>query len=68
MKQKNILTWAISAIIYLGLVIGGYTVYASLDSNDDHTDTHTATLMSKHITIIILANEMMVRIQLIQIM
>jgi hypothetical protein len=43
MKQKNILTWAISAILYLGLVIGGYTVYASLDSNDDHTDTHTAT-------------------------
>jgi hypothetical protein len=43
MKQKNILTWAISAIVYLGLVIGGYTVYASLDSNNDHTDTHAAT-------------------------
>ncbi|MEF2097358.1 hypothetical protein FC682_17755 [Peribacillus simplex] len=40
MKQKNIVTWAISAIVYLGLVIGGYTVYASLDSNNDHTDTH----------------------------
>jgi hypothetical protein len=43
MKQKNIVTWAISAIVYLGLVIGGYTVYASLDSNDDHTDTHATT-------------------------
>ncbi|MBO1511306.1 hypothetical protein [Metabacillus bambusae] len=43
MKQKNTLTWAISAVIYLGLVIGGYTVYASLDSNDDHINTHTAT-------------------------
>jgi len=40
MKQKNILTWAISAIVYLGLVIGGYSVSASLDSNNDHTDTH----------------------------
>jgi hypothetical protein len=43
MKQKNILTWAISAIVYLGLVIGGYTVYASMDNNDDHTDTHEST-------------------------
>lgn len=34
------LTWAISAIVYLGLVIGGYSVSASLDSNNDHTDTH----------------------------
>jgi hypothetical protein len=41
MKQKNILTWAISALVYLGLVIGGYSVYASLDSNDNHTDTHS---------------------------
>ncbi|MEH7010427.1 hypothetical protein V7087_06335 [Neobacillus niacini] len=41
MKQKNLLTWAISAIVYLGLVIGGYTVYASLDSNSDHTDTRS---------------------------
>jgi hypothetical protein len=40
MKQKNILTWAISAIVYLGLVIGGYSVYASLNSNNDHTNTH----------------------------
>lgn len=40
MKQKNILTWAISAIVYLGLVMGGYTVYASLYSSGDHTDTH----------------------------
>lgn len=43
MKQKSILTWAISAIVYLGLVIGGYTVYASLGSNNDHTDTHEST-------------------------
>ncbi|MEK4012705.1 MULTISPECIES: hypothetical protein [Peribacillus] len=42
MKQKNMLTWAISAIVYLGLVIGGYTVFASLGSNNDHTDTHAA--------------------------
>ncbi|MBT2700703.1 hypothetical protein J7E79_25530 [Bacillus sp. ISL-40] len=41
MKQKNILTWAISAIVYLGLVIGGYSVYASLNSNNDHTNTHS---------------------------
>ncbi|MCU6600294.1 hypothetical protein OCO53_07455 [Peribacillus frigoritolerans] len=40
MKQKNMVTWAISAIVYLGLVIGGYTVYASLDRNNEHTDTH----------------------------
>ncbi|ALC81935.1 MULTISPECIES: hypothetical protein [Bacillus] len=42
MKQKTILTWGISAIVYLGLVIGGYTVYASVDSNNGHTDTHSA--------------------------
>ncbi|MBT2606042.1 hypothetical protein J7E55_23995 [Bacillus sp. ISL-53] len=42
MKQKNMLTWAVSAIVYLGLVIGGYSVYASLNSNNDHTDTHAA--------------------------
>ncbi|WP_260286425.1 hypothetical protein [Peribacillus aracenensis] len=42
MKQKNMLTWAISAIVYLGLVIGGYSIYASLNSNNDHSDTHTA--------------------------
>ncbi|MEJ9230334.1 hypothetical protein LAV79_12760 [Peribacillus butanolivorans] len=42
MKQKNMLTWAISAIVYLGLVIGGYTVYTSLGSNNDHTDTHAS--------------------------
>jgi hypothetical protein len=41
MKQKNILTWAISAIVYLALVIGGYSVYASLDSNNNHPDTHS---------------------------
>ncbi|WHY59185.1 hypothetical protein [Peribacillus simplex] len=42
MKQKNMLTWAISAIVYLGLVIGGYSIYASLNSNNDHSDTHAA--------------------------
>lgn len=31
MKQKNMLTWAVSAIVYLGLVIGGYSVYAKLE-------------------------------------
>ncbi|UOE53469.1 hypothetical protein [Cytobacillus oceanisediminis] len=40
MKQKSMLTWAISAIVYLGLVIGSYTVYASLDGSNDHTDSH----------------------------
>lgn len=43
MKQKKIVTWAISAIVYLGLVIGGYTVYASMNNKNDHTDTHSAT-------------------------
>ncbi len=43
MKQKSILTWAISAIVYLGSVIGGYTVYASLNSSNNHTDAHSAT-------------------------
>ncbi|NCT39907.1 hypothetical protein GTW56_29710 [Bacillus sp. EB93] len=47
MKQKNILTWAVSAIVYLGLVIGGYTVSASLDSNNDHTNTHEAKTTGK---------------------
>ncbi|MGE7902834.1 hypothetical protein ACQKNS_00295 [Peribacillus sp. NPDC094092] len=42
MKQKNMLTWAISAIVYLGLVIGGYFIYASLNSNNDHLDAHAA--------------------------
>ncbi|MGG0412161.1 hypothetical protein [Peribacillus simplex] len=42
MKQKNMLTWAMSAIVYLGLVIGGYSIYASLNSNNDHSDTHAA--------------------------
>ncbi|WHZ00032.1 hypothetical protein [Peribacillus simplex] len=42
MKQKNMLTWAISAIVYLGLVIGGYSIYASLNSNNDHLDAHAA--------------------------
>ncbi|MGM0920491.1 MAG: hypothetical protein ACQEWW_04565 [Bacillota bacterium] len=43
MKQKKIVTWAISAIVYLGLVIGGYTVYASMNTHNDHIDSHTAT-------------------------
>jgi hypothetical protein len=43
MKQKKIVTWAISAIVYLGLVIGGYTVYASMNTNNDHIDSHSAT-------------------------
>jgi hypothetical protein len=42
MKQKKIWTWAISAIVYLGLVIGGYSVYASMDNRDDHTEDHSA--------------------------
>lgn len=42
MKQKKIVAWAISAIVYLGLVIGGYTVYASMNHNKDHTETHSA--------------------------
>lgn len=76
MKQKNMFTWAISAIVYLGLVIGGYSLYASFDNND-HSDTHAAKtdgneeknlLMSKHIKIIILAKRVMVKIPGIQIM
>ncbi|MGM0888894.1 MAG: hypothetical protein ACQEW5_18410 [Bacillota bacterium] len=42
MKQKNILTWVISAIMYLGLVIGCYSIYTSLNSNNDHLDAHAA--------------------------
>jgi hypothetical protein len=42
MKPKNIWTWTISAIVYLGLVIGGYTVYANVNSTNNHTDEHAA--------------------------
>jgi hypothetical protein len=40
MKPKNIWTWTISAIVYLGLVIGGYTVYANVNSTNNLTDDH----------------------------
>nr|WP_257535862.1 hypothetical protein [Mesobacillus foraminis] len=36
--KKTILIWAISAIVYLGVVIAGYSVYASSNSE---TDPHT---------------------------
>ncbi|MBD1380474.1 hypothetical protein [Metabacillus arenae] len=42
MKQKRILTWTISAIVYLGLVIGGYSVYASVGNNNP-ADNHSPT-------------------------
>ncbi|KKI92106.1 hypothetical protein WQ54_11035 [Bacillus sp. SA1-12] len=47
MKQKSILTWAISAIVYLGVIIGGYTVYANLDNDDDHGETHETANVSE---------------------
>ncbi|MBM7587472.1 hypothetical protein JOC86_004045 [Bacillus pakistanensis] len=41
MKPKNIWIWTISAIVYLGLVIGGYSVYANVNSANNHTDDRT---------------------------
>ncbi|HWO74345.1 MAG TPA: hypothetical protein VNM69_00345 [Bacillus sp. (in: firmicutes)] len=46
MKQKTLLVWSISAILYLGVVIGAYSVYASMNPitnnhQEDHTQPHT---------------------------
>lgn len=41
MKQKPILVWFISAILYLGVVIGGHSVYASMNP-DNHQQDETS--------------------------
>lgn len=36
MKQKTILYWTLSAVLYLGVVIGGYSIYASTSTVSDN--------------------------------
>ncbi|GIN85931.1 hypothetical protein J6TS2_23170 [Heyndrickxia sporothermodurans] len=40
MKHRP-MAWAISALVYLGLVITGYSVYASMNPNSDASTKHT---------------------------
>jgi hypothetical protein len=42
MKLKTVWIWIISAVVYLGLVIGGYTVYASMNQTDPEASDHSA--------------------------
>ncbi|SDM72423.1 hypothetical protein SAMN04488137_1631 [Fictibacillus solisalsi] len=50
MQNNIVIRWALSAIIILVLVIGGYSVYASLAGNptDNHTEHNSAKESSKH--------------------
>jgi hypothetical protein len=41
--KKSITVWGISAIVYLGVVITGYSVYAGINPNTDEQVNHTAT-------------------------
>jgi hypothetical protein len=38
--KKGILNWAISAIVYIGIVISSYSVYASIKPNKDEPKNH----------------------------
>lgn len=40
--KRSIMIWAISGIVYLGIVIAGYSVYASMNPKTDEYTTHTA--------------------------
>lgn len=49
MKQKSILIWALSAIVYLGIVMGGYSVYASMNpASDDHQQDEASQHSGSH--------------------
>ncbi|OLS34262.1 hypothetical protein [Bacillus sp. MRMR6] len=39
--KKSIMVWATSAIVYLGVVIAGYSVYASMNAKTDEQTNHT---------------------------
>lgn len=46
--KKSIMIWAASAVLYLGIVIAGYSVYASINPKaDEHTDHAAATVQEK---------------------
>lgn len=40
--KRNIMIWTISAIVYLGVVIAGYSVYASMNPKTDEHTNHAA--------------------------
>lgn len=40
--KKSIMIWAVSAIVYLGVVIAGYNVYASMNPKMDEQGAHVA--------------------------
>lgn len=46
MKQKTILYWTLSAVLYLGVVIGGYSIYGA--STSTSPDTHEMNEVSGH--------------------
>ncbi|QQZ10401.1 hypothetical protein [Heyndrickxia vini] len=41
--KKGMMIWTISALVYLGLVIAGYSVYASINPKTEKHITHTTT-------------------------
>ncbi|ALC83528.1 MULTISPECIES: hypothetical protein [Bacillus] len=41
MKHKNVWIWFVSAFVYLGLVISGYTVYASMNQTNPQAAGHS---------------------------
>ncbi|WP_160720588.1 hypothetical protein [Bacillus sp. USDA818B3_A] len=41
--KKGIMIWAISAIVYLGIVIAGYSVYASINPKSEEHDNRATT-------------------------
>jgi hypothetical protein len=41
--KKSIMIWAVSAIVYLGIVIAGYSVYASINPKSEESNNHTTT-------------------------
>lgn len=46
--KRSILIWIISAIIYLGIVIAGYSVYASMDQTTDEHNHRMEVIMNHH--------------------
>lgn len=39
--KRSIMIWTIAGIVYLGAVIGGYSVYDSMNSKTDEHTNHT---------------------------
>ncbi|MGE7838470.1 hypothetical protein ABE042_18520 [Viridibacillus arvi] len=46
--KRSTATWAISAIVYLGIIIIGYSVYANMNPKTEVTDDHNSKKSDQH--------------------